>query len=90
MGCRVGNLPSGYIFCTCSSSKISASRQEFDESARSSMKRRAFVVGVSAVAEGYKEPALSGAFAFAFHDGFEGGDIRATDPLEFIFFPLRP
>ena len=53
-------------------------RQEFDESLGSSMKRRAFVVGVSAAAERYEEPALSAAFAFSFHDGFEGVDVGSA------------
>jgi len=40
-------------------------RQEFDESPCPSMKRRAFVVGVSAVSDRYEESALSSDFAFS-------------------------
>ena len=56
-------------------SKISASRQEFDEFARSSVKCRTFVVGVFGAAEADEEPALSAGFVFSFHDGLIVVDV---------------
>ena len=46
-------------------------RQLLDDSPRPPMERRALLFRIAGASERDEEPALSAAFAFAFHDGFE-------------------
>src|SRR5947208_986644 len=55
--------------------------QQLDDPPGALVERRALLFGVAGVAEGDEEAALAAVGALAFHDGLEGVDVGAADPV---------